>query len=281
MCSEALLRQSSRTAGAVVAICALSWPARSGATEDMFRLEAGPYFASYSALYGNWYGAAARFWVLDSEGTRGFSGYVNIVDLHWDAPRLDDDGGQHATFFMGRLMKHWSKGFYTVTTLGATAFDPVFPRVQVENEFNFLPPQIRGSAVSIGAGDRYYPVRNRPYLVFGASYATPRTSLSYRYWVGRGLSQKTSDTHLLTWAYGARLDFWARIDLLWGDEAHSTGTTYDISVESRSIAFTLEKWIGPHIGFMLSPELTEIAVLAPAGATLHRFQTVGRLFATF
>jgi YaiO family outer membrane protein len=250
--------------------------------EDAFRAELGSFYATFTKTYGHWFGATARFWLLDSTGLRRTSGYLDVIDLHWkpDAPTLGSSS-LHSTFVMGRLMHHWSPSFYTMTTLGATAFSPVFPRVQVETELNAILPQVTGLVFSFGAGDRYYPTVNRPYLVLGASYALPRMSVSYRYWYGAGITSIPTQTHLITLAYGARLAAWLRIDLLWGDESFRSGVLFDTDMNSRGISVTLEKWLTPHIGVLLNPEYTEISVDGRNAAVLHRTQLLVRGFYTF
>jgi len=250
--------------------------------EDAFRAELGSFYASFTKIYGSWFGATARFWLLDSTGSRRTSGYLDIVDLHWDpeSPTLGSST-LHSTFFMGRVMHHWSPNLYTMTTLGTTAFTAVFPRFQVETELNAIVPQVTGLVFSFGAGDRYYPSVNRPYLVLGGSYALPKMSVSYRYWYGAGITSLPTQTHLISLAYGARLDAWLRIDLLWGDESYTSGVLYDTDMDSRGISLTFEKWITPRLGILVSPEYTEISVQNQNNAVLHRRQFLARGFYTF
>src|SRR5687767_5854978 len=112
--SEPAARRPRRRAGTVFAL-AMSWATvltRSNwarAAEDNFRAEGGGFIARYTDLYGTWFGGTARIWVLDSSGKRRWSGYLNIVDLHWipEKPAHADDAVLHSTFFLGRVMKQW------------------------------------------------------------------------------------------------------------------------------------------------------------------------------
>jgi YaiO family outer membrane protein len=266
------------TAMVATALCV---PAQ--AREDAFRAELGGFGASYSSLYGNWFGTSARFWLLDSEGTRGDSGYINVVDLYWHPSTAAPLGRTdlHSTFLMLREMHFWTPNLYTMVTLGGTAFDSVFPRLQVEGELNGIVPQQPGMVVTFGGGERAYPGTQRPYLVLGGSYATPKMSASYRYWYGAGITSQRSSTHLITFAYGARLDVWFRMDLLWGDEAHLTGLSSGIDVDSRGMSLTLEKWLTKKWGIIVNPEVTQISVAADPPAVLRRWQMLSRVFYTF
>jgi YaiO family outer membrane protein len=178
-------------------------------------------------------------------------------------------------------MRNWSKELYTMSTLGGTIDEPVFPRFQIEQEFNYIVPQHPVLVLAFGAGDRYYPSQNRPYLVFGGSYGLPKAGFSYRYWVGRGIAEKASSTHLLTWIYGDRLDFWLRLDLLWGDETHNVGLVHDAEVDSRGITLTVEKWLSRSFGFITTAEFTEMTLEIEEPIVLHRVQLGARAFITF
>jgi YaiO family outer membrane protein len=252
------------------------------AKEDDFRAEAGGFFARYSNRYGYWGGLQARWWLLDSTGQRGHSGYLNLIQLYWK-PEIKPLGADslQSTFLMGRYMRNWSKQLYTMTTLGTTLGDAVFPRLQVEQEFDYILPQHPVLVFAFGIGDRLYPSTNRPYLVAGISYSFPNAGFTYRYWVGRGMSDKPSNTHLFTWIYGYRLKLWLRVDLLWGDEAHNTGLLFDTQVDSRGITVTLERWLTRKLGLILMGEFTEMTVKAEQEYLLHREQLGVRAFVTF
>jgi YaiO family outer membrane protein len=250
--------------------------------EDDFRGEVGGFYGHYTNRYGNWGGVQGRFWLLDSTGQRGHSGYLNLIDLYWK-PEVKPLGADtlHSTFVMGRYMHNWSKQLYTMTTLGTTFDDAVFPRFQVEQEFDYALPQHPVLVFAVGIGDRLYPSVNRPYLVAGISYSFPNAGLIYRYWVGRGMNDKPSNTHLFTWIYGYRLKLWLRVDLLWGDEAHNTGLLFDTQVDSRGITVTLEQWLTRSLGVILIGEFTEMTIKSEQQYLLHREQLAARVFVTF
>src|SRR5262249_31800195 len=118
-------------------------PADSPNGADNFRAELGAFFADFTKIYGTWYGETARFWLLDSTGQRGTSGYIDVIDLHWHPDsRALGASKLHSTYTMGRLMHSWAPHFYTMSTLGVTGFDAVFPRTLVETEGNWIVPQV-------------------------------------------------------------------------------------------------------------------------------------------
>lgn len=257
------------------------------AQEDDFRLEVGGFLARYTSRYGVWFGGHGRLWLLDSTGTRGTSGYIDVVDLHWRAdlgPDPTRDETIHSTFVVGRLLRSLGPHCYGFATFGASTGDPVFPSVQAEVEINLILPQVPSLVFAVGGGDRLYPSVNRPYMVGGVSYAFPRSAFIYRFWLGRGVAREHSSTHLFTWAYGSRLDLWVRLDLLWGDEGHPNGLApllSDVDVDSRGLAATAEKWLSPHFGLLVRTEVTEGAVVRDHDLSFHRWQLELRPFWTF
>lgn len=269
----------------VVAALGVARPAV--AEEDDFRLEAGGFFAAYTGNYGKWFGAQSRFWLLDSTGTRGQSGYVDVIDLHWIAPTAtpDRDAYTHSTFVLGRYLRSWHELIYTFVTLGGTFDEPVFPQVQGELELNLIVPQRRSLVLTVGAGDRYFPSVNRPYMLGGFSYALPRAAFIYRFWAGRGIALKASTTHLLTWAYGERGKLWVRLDLLWGDEAHVSPLapliSKDADVTSKGLTLTGELWLTKRFGLVAQAEVMEGTIETVGAVGYHRWQAVVRPFWTF
>jgi YaiO family outer membrane protein len=277
-----------RLAQAVLALVIVAGGASGAAAEeDDFRLEVGGFFAAYTGAYGTWFGAQSRFWLLDSTGTRGQSGYVDVIDLHWVAPAPTDARAAytHSTFVLGRYLRSWHDLVYTFVTLGGTFDDPVFPQVQGELELNLIVPQRRSLVLTVGAGDRYFPSANRPYMLGGFSYALPRAAFIYRFWAGRGIALRASTTHLLTWAYGERGKLWVRLDLLWGDEAHVSPLapllSREADVTSKGLTLTTEVWLTKRFGLVGQAEVMEGTIEMDGAIGFHRWQAVVRPFWTF
>lgn len=250
-----------------------------------FRVQGGPFFGNFTQGYGQWFGAHARTWLLDTTGERRLSGYADAVLLHWKpdpnqptpAPRRSD-----SAYLLGRVQRSWTDRVYTFFTAGGTIGDAVFPRLQLEAEVNYALPQLPGFVVAFGAGDRYFPDINRPYLVTGAAFALPRVAVIYHLWAG--IAGRRSNTHLFTLSYGERLRHWVRVDLLFGNEAHPSGLTSRPSrtdVQGKGIAVSFEKWLTPTMGIITKGGLTEGSVAGPTDFAFHGWQASVEPFVEF
>ena len=268
----------------LLALSLWSQDARGDQVPD-FKLTAGPYFAAFSNGYGVWGGLHARCWLLDVTGERGYSGYLELVDLHW---RPDGKGAitapADAEFVVGRVLKYWGDHVYTFATVAGTLGDPVFPRLQGEAELNFIVPQHPTLVLAFGGGYRHYPAVDRPYIIVGASYSFPFAAMLYRYYSGAGLAWARSDTHLLTWTFGQRLKAWLRVDLLWGNEEFSVNAVprlFADVVRSKGVYVTWEQWILPNLGIATAASLSEGVVEIEQTINMHRWQIEIRPFFTF
>jgi hypothetical protein len=252
-----------------------------------YKVSLGPYLAYFSNDYGRWFGGHVRAWLLDVTGQRRVSGFVELINLHWRPGSAGNPARVRSIdsyFALARVLRYWNDHVYTFVTLGGTAGDLSFPRFQGELEADFIVPQLRSLVLTFGGGDRYYDRLNRPYLVTGASYSLPKAAVIYRYWYGGGIAREPAHTHLLTLAYGERLNAWWRVDLLWGDASYPGSGNANVLgalVETKGIALNLEKWLWPNLGVIGRVELDEEHIETAAPVTVHRWQVEVRPFVTF
>ena len=248
------------------------------------RASGGPYGALFDGGYGGWVGGRLRLWVLDVTGERGASGFFEVVNLHW---RGGEDRGVtpvDSLFLNGRVLWHLNDSFYAVLTAAGTVGDLSFPRLQTEVEFNFSIPSHPALVVSAGGGNRNYERLNRPSLSVGFSYSLPKAAVSYRYWYDGTIAVAPSHTHLATLIVGERTDMWLRVQFLWGDEGHPTGSSPTAvlgHVGTKSVGFWFEKWLLPNFGLVAGVELAENRNAVAEEVVAHRWQLELRPFFTF
>lgn len=253
-----------------------------------YKLSFGPYVAGFSEDFGYWAGLHARAWLLDVTGKRGYSGFVEVVDLHWRGwgdknPNRPVDAVDTA-FFLGRALKYWNQSLYTFLTVGGSLGDALFPRGQIEVEADWIVPTWPALVLCFGGGDRRYAEINRPYLIAGASYSLAKAAAIYRYWYDGGIGRKPAHTHLFTLVVGERLVAWGRLDLTWGDEGHpgsTIPTIYGEQVKAKAVAASLERWFRPNFGIIFKAELSEATLPGSPPLMVHRYLGEIRPFVTF